>query len=95
MDFGRAVVDAEAADFVEDAGDQRFATVTAPCPPSISARNRSTTRQIASEQITFDIDDSVPPRSPWSSSQAQYARSTGGWCEYPFRYRRAWKPTPS
>ena len=64
-----------------------------PWPPS-TCTQRSTTRQIASEQNTLAIEDSVVPRAPWSSSQAV--------CQIDRRLMRmsislsaSMKPTPS
>src|SRR6266436_1896705 len=51
---------------------KRRATIVSsvmPSPPRICML-RSTTRQIASEQMTLAMLDSCVPRSPWSSTQA-------------------------
>src|SRR5207245_880772 len=86
VDLGGAVVDAEGADVAEEARDDR---VVGDAEPAQICMLRSTTRQIASEQMTLAMLDSWVPRSPWSSTQAACARSRGGSGGCPSRCRRA------
>ena len=65
--LGRAVVDAERAHVAEDALDHGVAR---DAEAAQDLHERSTTRAIASEQITLAIELSFEARSPWSSTQA-------------------------
>lgn len=55
---------------------------------------RSTTRQIASEQITLAMLDSWRPRSPWSSTQAACQMTSRLVCRS-ISLSASMKPTPS
>ncbi len=75
---------------------KRRATIVSsvmPRPPKICML-RSTTRQIASEQMTLAMLDSWVPRSPWSSSQAVCQITRRLWW-MSIALSASMKPTPS